>query len=169
MVMLRQLPKFKKVISDEHLAVVKIVKENSIDVVISDNRYGCWSENANSIFITHQLNLLMPKGFGWTSGLINYFLHTYINKFNEVWIPDQRGELTFPFASKKIPKQKYIGWLSRFEKVNSIEERYDIIALVSGPEPQRTYFENILKSQLIASGRKSVLITGQPQLRHHSK
>lgn len=168
MALLRQLPKFQKVIANEHVAVEKIVRENSIDVLISDNRYGCWSSDVKSIFITHQVTLLMPKDFGWMSSFINYFLQSNINKFNEVWIPDQKGELTFPFASKRISNQKYIGWLSRFEKDSSIEKKYDIIAIISGPEPQRTYFESMLRNQLIATDKKSLMVTGEPQKKHHS-
>jgi len=160
--LLKQLPKFKKVIHDEHLALEDIVRKNSIDLVISDNRYGCWSTKARSVFITHQVSLLMPKGFGWTSSSVNYFLHRYLRKFSEIWIPDQDGELTFPFASKKIANQKYIGWLSRFKKDTSIKNEYDIIALVSGPEPQRSEFQKVLTDQLISSGKVCLLVTGQP-------
>ena len=73
MILLKQLPKFKKVIHGEHVALEEIIRKNSIDIVISDNRYGCWSINVRSVIITHQANLLMPKGFGWTSLSVNYF------------------------------------------------------------------------------------------------
>ncbi len=162
MAMLAQLPKFKKVISDEHTVLEELVRNHSIDLVISDNRYGCWSATVRSVFITHQVNLLMPKGFSWMSSLINYFLHRYIKKFSEVWVPDQDGEFTFPFAAKKMINQKYIGWLSRFKKNSSMGQTYEVIALVSGPEPQRSAFQKLLTGQLILSGKASLLVTGQP-------
>ena len=42
---------------------------------------------------------------------------------------------------------KYIGPLSRFEKSNSAK-KYDLMVLLSGPEPQRTLLENLLLKEL---------------------
>jgi len=41
--MLTQAPKFLTTIKQEHAAIEKIVKESKIDLVISDNRFGCWT------------------------------------------------------------------------------------------------------------------------------
>ncbi len=161
--MIRQLPKFRKVIAEEHILIERLVDEHKIDVVISDNRYGCWSAKAKSIIITHQINLLMPKGMGWASGIVNYFIHRYIGKFNEIWIPDlPGGAFTAPFTSEKFPNRKYIGWLSRFKQGRPVQEKYEIIALISGPEPQRSIFEKLLTNQLTSLGLKSLLVTGEP-------
>jgi uncharacterized protein (TIGR00661 family) len=163
LMMIRQLPKFKRVISEEHQVVERWVNENHIDVIISDNRYGCWSLKAKSIFITHQLDIIMPKGAQWASSVVNYFLHRHIQKFNELWIPDNsKGELTNRFASAKFKNKRYIGWLSRFEPGQAITKKYDIIAIVSGPEPQRSVFSGIMISQLVSAGLKSLLVTGEP-------
>ena len=47
-----QLPKFLRIIAKEQLQVEKIVERNQIDLVISDNRYGCYSTKVKSIFIS---------------------------------------------------------------------------------------------------------------------
>ncbi len=162
--MITQLSRFYKVIHAEHSILERLVSEIKIDLVISDNRFGCWSSKVKSVFITHQVNLLMPQGFGWASGITNSLLHRYIRKFTEIWIPDApEAELTAPFANKRMGTQKYVGWLSRFHAGNSVIKRYDIIALVSGPEPQRSIFEKILTSQLRSLGMTSLLVTGEPQ------
>ena len=159
-----QLPKFIRVVKKEHEQVEKIVRDCKIDIVISDNRYGCWSSNVKSIFITHQANLLMPPGFGWLAPPINLIGYQFIKKFQEVWIPDNPGSgLTTPFVSNGKLNQKYIGWLSRFQMRKGIEQRYEIIALISGPEPQRTIFENLVTKELKASGLTSLLVEGKPQ------
>jgi UDP:flavonoid glycosyltransferase YjiC (YdhE family) len=54
-----QLPKFIKTISQEHEQLERIVIEKKIDLVVSDNRYGCWSSHVKSIFITHQVNMCL--------------------------------------------------------------------------------------------------------------
>lgn len=158
-----QLPKFARTTHDEHELIEGIVRSNDIDIVVSDNRYGCWSISAKSIFITHQSKLLMPAGFGWAGPIVNFLLQRYIRKYDEVWVPDEPDSgLTRPFISGNFPNQKFIGWLSRFEPRTVPTMKYDMIALVSGPEPQRTMFEKMLTDQLVASGRPSLLVAGEP-------
>jgi UDP-N-acetylglucosamine transferase subunit ALG13 len=58
---------------------------------------------------------------------------------------------------------RYTGILSRFGTFNLVgETKYEIVAIVSGPEPQRTIFENSLRNQLKATDQKSILIKGKP-------
>src|SRR5687767_2527158 len=63
--MAKQIPKFMRTIRQEHSEVEKFIERNNIDLVISDNRYGCWSKKISSVFITHQLNILMPSQIRW--------------------------------------------------------------------------------------------------------
>jgi UDP-N-acetylglucosamine transferase subunit ALG13 len=75
-----------------------------------------------------------------------------IKKFTECWIPDYLGEpnlsgkLSHTNNFNSIPL-KYIGPQSRFTKHQS-EQAYDIMVLLSGPEPQRTYLEKKLLDEL---------------------
>ena len=41
--MIRQLGKFIKIIRKEHDQIELMIARENIDLVISDNRYGCWS------------------------------------------------------------------------------------------------------------------------------
>ena len=162
--MLAQLPRFMRVVSAERLAIEHLVNAHKIDVVISDNRYGCWSSDAKSVLITHQLSLLMPWGWSWVGPFVNSFTRQYVLKFDQIWIPDQPNSgLTTRFVPNAINNLLYIGWLSRFGTVNSVEKKYEIIALVSGPEPQRRMFEQNLTNQLVRSGLKSLLVAGEPE------
>ena len=162
--MLAQMPGFMRVVSAERLAIEHLVKAHKIDVVISDNRYGCWSSDAKSVLITHQLSLLMPWGWSWVGPFVNSFTRQYMLKFDQIWIPDQPNSgLTTRFVPNTINNLLYIGWLSRFGTVNSVEKKYEIIALVSGPEPQRRMFEKNLTNQLMRSGLKSLLVAGEPE------
>lgn len=86
--MCRQLPHFVKVISSEHRALKDVLLREKIDLIISDNRYGCWSHKIPSVFITHQSNVLMPQRFGWLQNVIRKLHGTLIDRFHACWIPD---------------------------------------------------------------------------------
>ena len=154
---------FKK----EHKEIEKIVDDYKIDIIISDNRFGCWSKKAHSIYITHQLNIQVPKFFKWTSLIVNQLHKSYIKKYDELWIPDIEkghslsGILSHP-ANIKI-KTKYIGFLSRFSsEIKDNEKSIDFLAILSGPEPQRTIFEDIILKQAKETNEKIVILRAKP-------
>jgi len=137
----------------DHKTVESIVKNHNIDMVISDNRFGCWSKTVHSVFITHQLHIQVPKIWEWTTPIINLFNNSYIKKYDEVWVPDVEnepslgGKLSHP-AIRGV-ETKYIGHLSRFsiDNQNVIEKTNKFLVILSGPEPQRTMFEDIVLKQ----------------------
>ncbi len=153
---------FKK----EHKALEKIVDDYKIDLVISDNRFGCWSKKVHSIYITHQLNIQVPKFFKWTSPIINHIHKSYIKKYDELWIPDVEntpslsGVLSHP-ADVKI-KTKYIGFLSRFSEIKEEEKSIDYLVILSGPEPQRTILEDIVIRQSKDTDENIVILRAKP-------
>ena len=159
--MLSQLFKIWKSIRKEHIQLQQIIEDYNIDGVISDNRYGLYSKKVPCVFMTHQLKIQSPI-FSETLQKINF---KYIKKFDECWVPDSNthslsGQLS---NAKNTPfKCRYIGPLSRFEKLKKTED-LDILAIVSGPEPQRSIFEELLKKQLIASKLKALLVLGKTE------
>ncbi|MEX2235738.1 MAG: glycosyltransferase [Cyclobacteriaceae bacterium] len=170
-----QLPGFLRVISAEHRAINKITEIEKPDLIISDNRYGCRSPAIPSVFITHQSNILMPKRFGWLQYPVRRANIRMINRFNVCWIPDFPGDDSLAgdmHSSGDSPLKievEYIGWLSRFacpggEKQKNSFHKYDIAAIFSGPEPQRTILENIVVPQLKPSGLKYRVVRGLPGL-----
>ena len=167
--MSRQLPRFMRVIFSEHRAIEKIIDREKIDCVISDNRYGCWSKKIPTVFITHQSNILMPKRFGWMQSIIAALNKRFINRFSVCWVPDFPGHHSLAgdlIASGKFDVKtglEYIGWLSRFTaRENNRTERYDVVAVFSGPEPQRTLLENIVAPQIKDSGLTYRIVRGLP-------
>lgn len=155
----------------EHLEIEKIVKQYKIDIIISDNRFGCWSKDVYSIFITHQLHIQVPRLFKWTYPIVNMMSRFYIRHYDELWIPDVEkepslsGVLSHP-ADAKI-KTKYIGILSRFgnhDADNDIEAdyTYDYLVILSGPEPQRTILEDIIIKQASDVEGKIVVLRAKP-------
>lgn len=164
-----QGPKLLRGVYKEHRQLRKIIVENKIDLVFSDNRYGLWSKEIPSVFMTHQLQIKVPRYFGMFSPLLHRMNYGIIRKYNECWIPDFEshkglaGELSHPV---RLPeKASYIGTLSRFSgamnRHNSVEiPAFEILILLSGPEPQRTILEETLLSQLQHTDIKTVIVRG---------
>ena len=161
--LLSQFPKIAFTINKEHQWLKKIVKENKIDAVISDNRFGMYHKKVPSVYITHQL--LIKTGNSFTEKIAQRIHYYFIKKYNECWVPDFEvnglaGDLSHP---QKLPgKIKYIGALSRF-KLNSVEKKYDLLVSISGPEPQRTIFEDQVLKELSTYGGKVLFIRGLPE------
>lgn len=135
------------------------------DLVISDNRYGFYINDIQSIIITHQLS---PRT-GISILLDNWVrsLHySFLTKFFECWVPDFEtkfnlsGKLGHP---KILPKHvKYIGPLSRLEPAIETSTFRNLLIILSGPEPQRTLLEDILCKQLKKYEGSYLLIRGLP-------
>lgn len=141
--LIRSLPKMLRTIRVENEALKTIIETHNIEGVISDNRPGIYNKNVPSVFITHQLKVLS----GSTTWLGSKLHQRIIKRFDVCWVPDHEGEPNLSGSlgrtkSYKVPT-KYIGPISRFEKV-SAQIKYDILVLLSGPEPQRTILEKKL-------------------------
>jgi uncharacterized protein (TIGR00661 family) len=159
-----QIPKIIFGIYHENTKLNTIIKDFKIDGVISDNRYGLFSKKIPSIFITHQLKIKSA----FLENIIQKINYYFINKFTQCWIPDYQenglaGELSHPKENTK--NHIYIGPLSRFKK-NNIQSKYDILAIISGPEPQRSIFEKIITTQLKEHKKESLLVQGKPESKY---
>ena len=142
-----QIPNMIRAVRNENKTVERWIKEYGIDGIISDNRMGVYAKNIPSVFITHQLNVLT----GNTTWFTTYIHRLFIKKHLECWVPDVEskpnltGKLGHPEdCSLNI---KYIGPLSRLNK-KSLNKKYDLMVILSGPEPQRTLLEEKLRTEL---------------------
>jgi uncharacterized protein (TIGR00661 family) len=152
----------------EHRSLKKIISQYKIDIVISDNRYGLWNNNVKSIFITHQLMIKTP----FAEKLLHRIVLNFVKKYHECWVPDTKGtdNLSGDLSHKYplIDNIFFVETLSRFEAdKNNSTINYDVLAIVSGPEPQRSIFEKLLIGQLKQNKLKSLLVCGKPQLNQH--
>ncbi len=165
-----QLPSIYKTINYEHRWLDALLKHRNIDLIISDNRPGLYSNKLKSIYLTHQINILTPPGLRFLQPIL-YRIHLHLmQNFNEVWVPDFEGEsnLSGILSHNSMLRSKihFIGPQSRFSgyepKNHNDDGSIDVLALISGPEPQRTEFENIVVSQLKASSLRAVVAVGLP-------
>lgn len=159
-----QLGKFLRVIKKEQEQVEKIVERNAIDMVISDNRYGCYSNKVKSVIITHQLNIQMPPFWKWIEKRVNKANHNYIRKFAECWVPaPENSFVTELAANNNNLNVRHIGYLSRFKKME-VDKQYDICGICSGPEPQRSNLEALLTFLFRKSSKKCLLVLGKTEI-----
>jgi predicted glycosyltransferase len=162
--MMAQLPRILITIQQEKSWLKRVVKKYQVDAVIADNRPGLYHPTITSIYITHQLTIKTASSF---TARIATTLHRYIiKKFTSCWVPDIAatpgiaGQLSHP-ANIGMPVQ-YLGCISRFEKLPAVKKIYDLVAIISGPEPQRTQLETLLLSQLKQYKGAVLLVRGLP-------
>lgn len=164
---LMQIPSILRSIKEENRWLKDQVAKHAFDSVISDNRYGLYHEKIFSVFVTHQLRIKSPYG-RWSENLLQQWNYKFINRFNECWVPDDAdennlaGELSHPEKLPAIPV-KYIGPLSRFVCRESHEEKKGhLLFILSGPEPQRTLFEEKILEQVSQYAGTVTVLRGLP-------
>ncbi|KDN56731.1 glycosyltransferase [Flavobacterium seoulense] len=145
--LLKNCPKMIEAILEEKRLVKKWIKKHDIDGIISDNRLGVFSKKVPSVFITHQLNV-MTGNTTWITSLLH---QNIIKKYTECWVPDtiDTPNLAGELSHLKNPdfNIKYIGPLSRIQ-TKKVDKKYDLMIILSGPEPQRGLLEEKLKQEI---------------------
>ncbi len=102
----------------------------------------------------------------WADKIGQGIVKFWAQKFNEIWVPDWEGSSSLcsgmAMWKHNRPPAYYIGPLSRFEipLIQASDKEVDIIAILSGPEPQRTQLEERVSAQLAIIPGNHILIRG---------
>ena len=171
--MVRALPHLVSWSIKDHAMLEAVLKEEHIDRVVSDNRFGLYSDRTECVYMTHQLHIFLPKGWRWLEPLAERLHARIYKRFKEVWVPDYEdfsrslaGELSHLNGQRgKVQGTiKYIGPLSRFSgmEVRDANERRTVVAVLSGLEPQRTILENEIVARYKSTDEPVVIIQGLP-------
>ena len=189
--MIKAIPKLILWSIKDHTILQSILREEHIDQVISDNRFGLFlskratilqrsgltaeggltakrsysvSGQTQSVYITHQLHIMLPKGWKWLEPLAERLHARIYLRFDEVWVPDYEdfdqslaGDLShLKHQTSNIKHLKYIGPLSRFSYSEAVLQpkavlqqsgliakggHYDVVVVLSGLEPHRSLLE----------------------------
>lgn len=160
--MARQFPAMVRSVQAERALFDRLRGRLRLDAVISDQRFGLRSPELPSVLITHQVFPFTP----FAQAALRKLNLRHIARFDRCWVMDEpqapglAGELSHGAA---LPKNaRYIGTLSRMGMHETARERYDIAAVISGPEPQRTLLEHRLMEQLGRIAGNHLLVVGQP-------
>jgi spore coat polysaccharide biosynthesis predicted glycosyltransferase SpsG len=153
----------------EHQRVKRIIKENEIDIIISDNRFGLWNKKVISVYITHMPRIPLPKSLRFLEPA-GIMLHSLIiKKYTYCFIPDLPGDLNLSGKLShglKLPANvRYIGILSKYSgqssEISNIGKHDTVI--LSGPEPQREILKQKLISILKDDITPTIMFEGKPE------
>lgn len=152
----KQRKSFFKTIKGEQQFVENYCRENKVDLVVSDHRYGFYLENKASVFVTHQVHLPIPKRHFF----IQKWHEKQMKKFSSLWILDDEknplaGKLSQAISHKNL---SYLGLKSRFSKSDIQAVKYDYLIVVSGPLPYSEQFLDEVKQKVDFTGKKVAVL-----------
>ena len=169
--MLFKIPLLFFYIVRDHYRMRSIIKDYSIDIIISDNRFGLWNRKIRTAYITHMPLIPFPKTFRFLE-FIGISLHRIlIRKYSLCFIPDLPGEFNFTGRLShgiRLPHNvRYIGILSRFPVMTKplildpVSYKHSTVIL-SGPEPQRSLLRELALKLLKNYRSVAVILEGRP-------
>ena len=145
----------------ENKITQKTVRKHSIDLIISDSRFGCYHTYIPSYIISHQLSIFHAfTPFNFFANLLNT---KWLSKFYEVWVPDSSDQKLSGDLSNKSNDNlnvAFIGPQSLIKKM-TMAKTFDVLVLLSGPEPQRSVLADLLFNSLINSDLSVVFVEGK--------
>lgn len=172
--LLSRLPHIKKIMREENRWLATLCEKQKYTQIISDNRFGFFNKKTKSIYITHQLRIAFPQPFTAFEKIGEKVHKSLMKNFDEIWVPDYEefpglaGKLSHPsYADERV---KYVGPLSRLLSESgsedlqdfSVSKTIDILALISGPEPQRSFFEKFAVKFLAENPGNHCIVRGLP-------
>ena len=169
------LPCIMRSLKEEHKRTAEIVREYAIDLIVSDNRYGVYHPDVPSFLVIHQLQPRLSRRLSFLSSILFRWYSKHLLKFDRLWIPDYKdeptlaGELSHPTVMPEALKEKshYVGIMSRFMipencREYPVKKIFEVVVVLSGPEPQRSVLEKILIRKLRKKPWQVLIIRGIP-------
>lgn len=164
----RAIPLLLRFTIADHYYLRQLLAREKFDLVVSDNRFGLFSRDVHSVYITHQLYPILPKHLRLFQSLVRALHARIYTRYDEVWVPDYRdvscclsGDLSH--GGDFDTKVKYIGPLSRFrgKDISLDKMSYPVVVILSGLEPQRTLFEKEILQRFENQLDKVLLVRGK--------
>jgi hypothetical protein len=186
-----QLPLFLFSAWRDGRAAARIARETGAGFIVSDGRYGFRARGIPAVFVSHQLGII-PPGPRFVRALLAPALAALnrraLRGFAEVWVPDfpatssrarggLSGVLGHPPGAWTRPgsRARYIRPLCRFRPdalpwdrpfeapvAREAAPAIDALALLSGPEPQRTLLEALVVRAFADLPGTRVIVRGVP-------
>lgn len=172
---LRAIPALIRFTLADHYYLRQLLAREQFDRVISDNRFGLFSREVHCTYITHQLYPILPKRLRIVQPIARALHALIYRRYSEVWVPDYAdsthnlaGDLAHGGAFDQYAR--YIGPLSRFSQYideegtkvcQANDYTYPVVAILSGLEPQRTYFEQALIADLKDAADRTLIVRGK--------
>ena len=152
----------------EHYRIKRIIRDYSIDILISDNRIGLWNSGIKTVYITHQLRIIFPAPLRFLEFIAVRITRSIINKYTCCFIPDLEGEVNISGILShglRLPENaRYIGILSRLNGDSAACSQIpgQCTVMLSGPEPQRSILKQKLEKILLSQAKSAIILEGKP-------
>ncbi len=172
-----QFPAMVRQVQAEQRAFDRLRRSLRVDTVISDQRFGVRANDLPSVLVTHQVFPFTPIA----QNALRKVNLRHIARFDRCWVMDlpEAPGLAGDLSHGELPTNaRYIGTLSRMRRGTAAggsstsgtanAGSLTVLAVISGPEPQRTLLERELLAQLQRIGGNHVLVRGVPQLAHET-
>ena len=144
-----------------------LLRKEHFDLVVSDNRLGLRNKGVHCVYMTHQLYVRLPQRLRVLQPAAQAMHRAVYKRFDEIWVPDYAsaehnlsGALSH--GGDMDTRVRYIGPLSRLEVPAAPKASpYEVVAVLSGLEPQRTLFEKEIIQRFAHSGQRMLLVRGK--------
>lgn len=161
--MARQFPAMVRSVRKEQALFDRLRSDLRLDAVISDQRFGVRGADLPSVLITHQVFPFTP----FAQSALRKLNLRLMARFDRCWVMDEpeapglAGELSH--GAQLPANARYIGVHSRLQlPTRPSTARHRVVAVISGPEPQRSLFEQRLTEQLHDLPGRHLLVQGLP-------
>ncbi len=171
--MFHALPSFVRFCREDRKKAEALLHNEPFDLLVSDNRFNLLPRPSlrrsacRTVYVTHQLFIRLPRPWRWLGPLADRVHAAFYNRFDEIWVPDSPDSRLSGELSSRRPvgdKVRFIGPLSRFRSASEYDVAsapdYDVVAVLSGPEPQRTLFEQAIVRRFECSDLRVLVVRG---------
>ncbi len=153
---------------NEHRVVRQLWNARRFDRIVSDTRYGVFLREIPSYFVVHSLRQIIPGRPKYLEMGVERVQQRLLGGARKVLVPDQRenglaGDLCHNLDCFGRNEMEYIGILSSVRR-RPVEQDIDYFITVSGAEPQRSIFEQIVLEQAHDLQGRVVVTLGRPDL-----
>ncbi len=159
----------------EHRQLLALTEGQGYDLIVSDHRYGVWHPQIRSELVIHQLWIRLPRRLRFLEPWLFRMHQKRLRPFDRIVVPDEAGESNYAGLLSHPPRMPeelkgkiiYRGIASRFLIAEYCREMplnriYDVVVVLSGPEPQRSLLEKLLIRRLRGRAWQVLMIRGLP-------
>ncbi len=161
------MPLALRAIVAENRSLDQLLTRRHFDRIISDSRFGIRSRRVPSFQLAHGLRFIAPRRSVPVEVAMEYVYHRCFGRNARFVVPDfaapgLSGSLSHDLRFVRPDRVSYIGILSSVER-ESTPGDIDCYISVSGREPQRSVFEDIVLSQVYDLPGRVVMSLGKPE------
>jgi len=163
----RAVPQLVRFTLADRRCLRALLRKEHFDLIISDNRFGLRSGKVHCVYMTHQLYVQLPQRLRVLQPIAQAMHRSVYQRFDEIWVPDyasaeQSLSGALSHGGSMDARVRYIGPLSRLEvPATSAPSPYEVVAVLSGLEPQRTLLEEEIIARFAHTKQRVLLVRGK--------